>query len=316
MDFKTIKAAVARQFKRMVDSGATLLRSSINKDKMWETYLSSFPDGTNPKYRERTEHDCSCCRHFIRSTGNVVCVIDETLVSVWDVDVGNQYQVVANAMSKLVKSVPVENIFLTTEKTAGTDKNHEQTDSGVKTWDHFFLNMPSSVVAAKDVGTGLSVAKASYDVMLRSLTEITPEAVDTVLDLIAQGSLYRGEEYKRSVESFKALQLSFASVPNKELFCWSHMMGLHLGISRIRNTVIGTLLVNLSEGMDLEAAVRAFESMVAPANYKRPTALVSKAMVAKAKEKIAELGLESEDCRAWAGVGPQSTICCGRGHFC
>lgn len=30
------------------------------------------PAGTNPIFRERTEHDCSCCRNFVKNLGNVV----------------------------------------------------------------------------------------------------------------------------------------------------------------------------------------------------------------------------------------------------
>jgi hypothetical protein len=51
--------------------------------------------------------------------------------------------------------------------------------------------------------------------------------------------------------------------------------------------------VDLSAGMDLDAAVRKFEAMVAPANYKRPTALVTPKMIEGAKAKIAEMGLLS-----------------------
>ena len=56
--------------------------------------------------------------------------------------------------------------------------------------------------------------------------------------------------------------------------------------------MIGTLLVDLASGVDLEAAVRSFESKVAPANYKRPTALITQSMIDSALEKLSELGLE------------------------
>lgn len=39
---------------------------------------------------------------------------------------------------------------------------------------------------------------------------------------------------------------------------------------------MGTLLINLSEGMDLENAVKQYENIMAPANYKRPTAIITK----------------------------------------
>lgn len=63
MDFKNFKLAIAKQFDEM--SKHELFRVDVDKDLLWNTYLSSFPEGTNPIYRERTEHDCSCCKQFI-----------------------------------------------------------------------------------------------------------------------------------------------------------------------------------------------------------------------------------------------------------
>ena len=42
----------------------------------------------------------------------------------------------------------------------------------------------------------------------------------------------------------------------------------------------------------METAVKAFEAKVAPANYKRPTALITAGMIKKAMADIAEMGLE------------------------
>src|SRR5262249_24011307 len=76
----------------------------------------------------------------------------------------------------------------------------------------------------------------------------------------------------------------------RDLFVWEHLDSVHAAVARIRNSVIGTLLTDLSEGKELEDAVKAFELKVAPTNYKRPTALVTKAMVAQAQKKVDELG--------------------------
>lgn len=83
MNFNTFKRAVAAQFKRM--SSGHLFVTDTDKDTLWATYLNSFPDGSNPIYRERTEHDCSCCRQFIKTAGNVVSIVDGEIVSLWDV---------------------------------------------------------------------------------------------------------------------------------------------------------------------------------------------------------------------------------------
>jgi hypothetical protein len=57
--------------------------------------------------------------------------------------------------------------------------------------------------------------------------------------------------------------------------------------------VIGTLVQDLSDGVELEKAVRNFEGKVAPQNYRRPTALITKRMVDGAVKTIQELGLEA-----------------------
>lgn len=293
--FLHFKAAVAKQFARM--GSHELFEVNVEKDALWATYLGSFPAGTNPIYRKNPWHDCSCCRSFIRQVGGLVAVIDGEVVSVWDiapVSVPAHYQVVAKALADLVKSRPITGVHRTKLKTAGTDKNREMLDGVVSTYNHFFANMPARVVV-KDVGIETSRLLATHDVFKRSLEEISMDAIDTVLELIAQGSLYRGEEHKAAVASFRQLKVKAEALSQekRELFYWSDMSSAGQSVTRIRNTAVGTLLVNLSEGKDLEYAVKAFESIMAPANYQRPKALVTKAMIEQAKKTLDDLGLSS-----------------------
>lgn len=71
---------------------------------------------------------------------------------------------------------------------------------------------------------------------------------------------------------------------------WTKAMTIGDVIGRIRNHSIGTLLVNISEGMDLDNAVKAYENVVAPANYKRPKAIFTKKMLEDAKKTVTDLG--------------------------
>lgn len=312
MDFSKIKEPVARQFDLMTKH--SMFRTAVDKDELWACYINSFPPGTNPVLRERTEHDCSCCRQFVRAVGNAVAVIDGKLTSVWDIETDEPgYQAVADAMAKLVKSKQIEVPFLHSEKSAGTDKNFEQTDGKVLAWAHFHVTIPHARNQGKnyyckgvDIGPQLSEARALHGVMLRSLTELTMDSVDTVLELMAQNSLYRGPEYKHAVDGFRTLKKKFDKVPeaDRNLFAWvnSDPAVTPPSVSKIRNTAIGTLLVDLSEGVELEDAVRKFEAMVAPTNYKRPTALVTQAMVDRAKKAIDELGLTSALERRYANL--------------
>ena len=300
MDFKNIKVAVAKQFEMMTKY--RLFRTTVAKDDMWTTYLSSFPAGTNPVYKTNTEHDCNCCKAFIRAVGDVVAIIDGKVVSIWDALCEDaNYQVVCDALAVLVKSHPIESPFLHYEAKAGTDKTLVDTLNGVQSWSHFFVNIPSQfVLPGADIATELGKRRANFDVMSRGLKEITNEAVNNVLDLISQNALYRGEEHKAAALNFAGMKTKYLAVKpaQRDNFVWANLTPQGM----IRNTAIGTLLVDLSEGMDLEQAVKAFEFKVAPANYKRPTALVTPAMIANAKEAINELGLGSALERRYATI--------------
>jgi hypothetical protein len=313
MQFKDFGAAVAKQFQTMTATG--LFHVGIDKDRLWETYLGSFPAGSNPIYKTRTEHDCQCCKQFIRLMGSVVTIAGGKLVTLWDFNdgkLGSAYQVVADAMAALVRTGTIDNVFLHTERSAGTEKSLDlSADRSVITWNHFFVHLPrETFVLGANIGTKLADTRSTHDVMLRGLREITMDAVDTVLELISQNSLYRGEEHRATVEGFRKLKVEFSRVlpgqdlaavaAAEDLFVWSRLKDTPASISRVRNTVIGSLLTDLSEGKDLEDAVKMFESKVAPTNYKRPTALVSKAMIQKAQATVEELGFTSALERRYA----------------
>jgi hypothetical protein len=303
MDFKEFKLAVQRQFNTMKKHD--LFRVNLDKDKLWETYLGSFPPGTDPIYKERTEHNCNCCKSFIRSVGNMVAIINGELVSIWDVTIPGTdnagYQVVSDAMSAYAKSCPISDVFLHLEPKVGVDSPFVILQDTVASWNHFFIQLPTEfVVRGVDIGPKLNEYRTGKDVMLRGLNEIKLDAVETVLELISQNSLYRGEEQKFALTEFKKLKKAFDKATNKDLFCWSNIKTVNPSVSRIRGTVIGTLLCDISEGYELDDAVKSFEAKVAPANYKRPTAVITKAMIEKAKETIAELGLSNSLQRRYA----------------
>lgn len=288
--FKVFGGAVRHRFTEM--SAEPLFVVLSDRDTIWERYLTAFPPGSNPIFRERTEHDCSCCRHFTRDIGNVVAIQNGALVSVWDLNgLPHPYQDVADAMSRYVKGLPICDVYLTPLSKHGTAVSREMMNGVVHEWSHFAVEVPKKFVTAQYVEKR-GDARTTHAVLLRGLTELSPEAVTTVADLIQDNAIYRGQEFQRQVLEFQQIQarvLGIADQRARELLVWTLIAS---PVARFRNTVIGTLVQDLSDGMDLDAAVRSYETKVAPTNYKRPTALITKAMVQAAMKTIQELGLE------------------------
>jgi len=294
-DFKQFSQAVHQRYEMMAKH--ELFVVDIDGDALYAAYLSAFPPGTNPIFRERTEHDCSCCKNFIRNLGRVVAVIDGELHTVWDIDpsrVSATYAAVARAMSVAVASKNIVDLYRSKERSYGAETSKEtRTNEGgtyIHTWNHFHgkvHNKHFSVTPGQVTGEYAS----SVQVLKRGLEELKPEAFTDVLDLINSNSLYRGAEHLRAMSAFRKLQAEYLATPGvmRDMFIWSKASH---PAARFRNTVIGTLLTDLSDGVEMEKAVKSFEQKVAPENYKRPSALITPRMVEDAMKTILELGLE------------------------
>lgn len=268
----------------------------VTGDELWAHYLASFPEGTNPIFRVRTEFDCSCCRNFVKNIGAVVSIKDGKLQSVWDVEVEDElFQIIADSMSKFVKSLKIAAPFIVSEPAYGA----EQTDSKGETWNHFHGTVPSIYLWKHNDSNYVGERKNDFEGLKRSIKEIDNDAIEQVAELIDQDSLHKGPEYKNKVDLIRKLKAQYAKLKTKrarELFLWANSTPA----TRIHSTVIGTLLIDLSTGEELEVAVKKFEDKVSGTNFKRSKALVTQKMIDEAQKHIEKLGLEDSLARRFA----------------
>jgi len=293
MSFSIVKKLVSERFDSLVKSGATLLAVDHDRDAIWDAYLNAFPEET------RQEHNCNCCKAFIRQIGNVVAVKPNTLEleTLWDFAGPLEYGESIAALHAYVTSLPIKGLFYhdagkgQSPTAIGVDKNFSEKHQVI--FQHFHVKVPKACQG--DLASKSSDLKGTFDVLKRGLQELTDEACDTVLELIAQKSLYRGSEYEHIVKGLRAMRKQHSETPEaaRDNLIWNLASTQPANVCRARNTAIGTLLIDLSEGKPLDAAVGAFEKVMAPANYKRPTALVTPKMVEKAREELTALGMIS-----------------------
>ena len=292
--FSKFRDKLIEHFNEIVRDAKCLFVANLDKDEMWNTYLDSFPKGTNEIFRERKEHDCSCCRNFIKAIGNVVVVKNQEIHTIWGFDADSTtYQPVIDALDRYVKSHPVTDVWFSKEKSVGCKENHEQDGDKILTWTHFYIpGIPSRFRTNRSLGDIQNTYRTRKDVFKRSLDEISIDATETVLELIAQNSLYRGEEWKNILSDFRKYQKEYSKVSEEKKDLWSWEKSVEAGdvIGRIRNHSIGVLLTDISAGDDLEQSVKRYENIVAPANYKRPKAIFTKKMLEDAKKTITDLG--------------------------
>jgi hypothetical protein len=309
-DFPSFTRLVASTFQAIAKAPQVFV-TAVEGDALYQAYLRAFPDGTDPTFAKSTEHDCSCCKQFLRRAGNVVAVAADGVVrTVWD-DAAEKasypYNEVAAQLRRQVQTADLSDLYRVSPKETGfgaaQTRSLDKTSGKVLTWDHLHTGPIPKALQAASPAAARGEYRTTVQVFARGLTELMPSAIDTVLALIDGKSLYRGEEHKPALVQFQFAQRTFLALPEgpqREVFAWAHAHG---PASRFRNTVIGTLVQDLSEGGDLEVAVQSFESKVAPQNYKRTSALITPAMVKDAMATIEALELESALERRFAVIG-------------
>lgn len=292
MIFKDFKKDVETAFNNMI--AENLFVVNVDKDLLWMAYLLSFEDE-----EERQSHNCNACKSFIRHYGKVVA-IDTTTYEVrtfWDDVHTPGYEKTAQDLAKLVKEASVCDIFIQdVNEFHGCDHNFQLLPDGTtKRWNHLYVTIPDKFKfnrrsGFESVASYRGDVRARAQVFKRSLEELTTDAVETVIELIEDNSLYRGAEFLKGLQEFSREKSQISGLTREKLlnYCWLHF---NSPVAKIRNTAMGTLLINLSERMDLENAVKAYETIMAPTNYKRPTALITKKQVEAAQKKVEELGL-------------------------
>lgn len=268
--FKTFAQAVHTKFVSMTNL------FSAKVDDIETVYLSSFPEGTDPIHITRTTHDCACCKHFIRNIGNIDAMGD--VDTIWNVDgLPYPYDVVAKKMHEHVSQLGRTYEPLWRElKTYGAEHQGG--------FNHFYATLPRSIPTSP-------VNSQRHIVLSGGLQQISREAVHRVIEMVAEGIVYRGEENKELLREFYTLRKMWdlIPVPKRNAFVMFHASRPS---AVLKNSSIGMMLVNMSSGKSEDESLKIYESVTAPGNYRRPKPKASQRQIDEALAAIRARGVE------------------------
>lgn len=285
--------------------GKKLFKVDVDVDELWHKYLDAYPEEMQSIYRENRWQDCSACRKWFRKMANVVAIDDNLeLITMFSYHTfAPQYQGILNYLRDELVDKEICEVFLSSKKEIGIETSYEEEDGEVERHDHFYSVLPNSVIReGVKVGQDKSKYATNRQTLERTLHTITIEALDTVLDLIADNNLYRGQEWEFQLKKVRELKLQEPNISDKDKNNWYWLKSMEAGsvISNIKSKSIGTLLVDLSNDEDIEIALKKYEAVVAPENYQRPKAIFTKKMLEEAKNTITELGYLDSLARRYA----------------
>src|SRR6478609_1600074 len=209
--FKHFKKQMQESFANMVKDQTTLHVTGVDKQLIWDTYINAFPED------QRQEHVCNSCRSFLRQFGNIVSIKNGEVNTLWDFAGVEPFDNVVKALRNLVLSADITSTYINNFAKLGTDKNAALGEDGKAiTWEHLSVTLPAALVnkSSSSNESVVGTMNSTKDVFKRSLEELTLDSLETVLELIAQGSLYRGDEQKFMHDQFIPIKKAYDKLKN------------------------------------------------------------------------------------------------------
>lgn len=322
-------------FNKMCATGK-LFRSSISGDKLWDLYLESFEQ--DPVFRDPNSsvHKCNHCNNFMRRYGNIVAIVDNKVVSMFDFESSDpEYANTTVMLGEALRNAPIKEIFFETlaelkslpyescskhstvfqlgvksnPKRYTTDEANKYTNGRVKPdqivlFEHLFLMLPAAYVdmGNKSIDSIMAEYRDAKNVFQKAMEIISVDTFELVKDLINQGSLLDGQTHLYKIEQMIPLKKQYdkLSVSERDNWCWT--TSYKLPFAKFKNELMGVLCTELAEGVELNKAVQAWNKRVDPVNYMKTTAPITKKQIAEAEAFVTENGYTESFNRRFATI--------------
>lgn len=285
--YKAFRASTRKRFTSVASRSAALFTTDVDPDALWESYLGAVDD--------RRTHDCSACRSFVKRYGGLVTISPEgrAKTALWRSHGGQgvpgQYQSAVLAMARLVNKSRVTGVFLSEASTWGQPVTGD--------WTHVAVTQPAKLVFRKTLltaGQRMAELREDFATISRAVVDFDVSVVEQALTVLALESLHRSEKVRGPAQWLLDLHeaRSGAKGDARRNVTWLAVATAPPGFTHPRTTMIGTLLVDIADGLSFEDASRRFASNMHPLRYQRPQAPPSSGQVAQAEKIVQALDAE------------------------
>ena len=170
----------------------------------------------------------------------------------------------------------------------------------IRTFDHLCVTLPKQFVDIPERGAKhrsieqiMAEYRDKFSVFKRAMTELSLDTLILVKDLIKQGSLLDGEAHLHAIEEVIAAHTSLgcdiAYYGNTlDNWFWQITYNMEERVAKFKNTLIGVLCTELSEGLELNAACKNWNIRVDPVNYHKVTAPITQKQIEEAQKFVIE----------------------------
>ncbi len=270
----------------------------IKTGNLYDIFLENIPE----EYRQH--YNCHTCRGFVNKYGSIVKINDTdwSVQSVlWDVNTTPDFfKPAIEAMLKEISKGFISNIFTTNNTRLGIES--------CGGFDHFsvvYNNNPNRNLMNNRLIQIIAENLEKFKMVNNAISDYSLDTVHTATVLLESGRFYRGSTYIEISKAFEKLLKNINSTKNKltiDRMIWNYVANVPSGACHIKSSMIGTLLDDIKDGLDLDDIERRFADKVNPENYMRPKAAPTVGNIKRAEELIKELGLEKSLKRRFADI--------------
>ena len=289
-DFERLIAA------RVAAAVGPLFTTDADPEKLWAAYLESIP-------AERRQHyNCHACRRFIQTYGGLVSIDpDFGAVSVlWGGDFGDVpafFRPAVARLGALMSGAAVTGVFIDASPVWGT-----ATAGG---WSHLcgIPKTPFLASATKSAGQVAAEKREDRGILARSLADYSLAAVCEAVRVLESGTLTRSEKAEGVARWFRGVHESLTKCHDRrrrDNVLWLAAATAPPGFCHVRNTVLGTLLDDLTAGHSFDVVAKRWAEKLHPLQYQRPTAAPKAGQIDAAEKLVASLGLAPALARRFA----------------
>ncbi len=267
---------------------------------LWPIYLDSF---ASPKVRQH--YNCHTCKNFIRRYGGLVTINDDgtTTSAVWNPESAPEEirQAIQN-MKDAVERSRVAGVFVSSLETLGTR------DAGYH--HHYYLKNPtvhngrlfsdSTVMAQK---------REDYETLTSSLAGYSPKHLEAAQILASSNALYRSEKVLGHIDWLFSLKNAMKQNPSvARNLAWKAVASAPPGYCTPRSSVLGSLLEDLGNNLQVSVAAKRFADKMHPLRYRRPTAAPTDGAIDAAEKLVEKLGVARSLDRRYATIEDMQTV--------
>jgi hypothetical protein len=241
---------------------------------------------------KRQHYTCHNCKHFVNRYGTLV-TIDEhgfqrsAVISSTQIAEQLPDLFVPSFVSMVTQlgKAKVTGVFLTSRSTWGTPVTGA--------WTHMAGQPPPSLLyqgQTKTENQMMAEKKEDFRILHAALCDVRVETVNQAVRVLEADALDRSEKTLGVAQWFQKLQNGLFNIrgPRRDNIIWRAVATAPAGWCHLRNSMIGTLLKDIEDGLDFDAIKRRWAEKMHPLQYQRPSS-ISDGAIERAEKIVSTL---------------------------